>query len=343
MDAKERIMKAMHQEPTDRPPCICPGGMMNMITTDLMDEANVSWPEAHLNARMMADLAEANYEKGCFENVGVPFCMTIEAESMGAKITMGDRVHEPHVTEYALHSVKEWEKIRPMDMNSGRTKVVLDAIRILKSRNLDVPIIGNITGPVSTASSVMEPVIFYKELRKKREDAHKYMELVADEIIRFARAQIDAGADIIAISDPSGTGEILGPKLFEEYAVHYINRIIDHLQAEKMGVIVHICGQMRNVYAQVEMIHSDVLSFDSCVAMSDAKKHLKKHVLMGNVSTWTLEFGNPEKVEQLAVKCWRDGSGIISPACGLGTKSPLTNIQAIRLGIRKATEEKVEV
>ena len=74
MDAKERIRKAMHQEPTDRPPCICPGGMMNMITTDLMDEANVSWPEAHLNARMMADLAEANYEKGCFENVGVPFC-----------------------------------------------------------------------------------------------------------------------------------------------------------------------------------------------------------------------------------------------------------------------------
>ena len=50
MDAKERIRKAMHQEPTDRPPCICPGGMMNMITTDLMDEANVSWPEAHLNA-----------------------------------------------------------------------------------------------------------------------------------------------------------------------------------------------------------------------------------------------------------------------------------------------------
>ena len=125
--------------------------------------------------------------------------------------------------------------------------------------------------------------------------------------------------------------------------MHYINRIIDHLQAEKMGVIVHICGQMRNVYAQVEMIHSDVLSFDSCVAMSDAKKHLKKHVLMGNVSTWTLEFGKPEKVEQLAVKCWRDGSGIISPACGLGTKSPLTNIQAIRLGLRKATEEKVEV
>mgnify|MGYP000220140153 CR=1 FL=1 len=90
---------------------------------------------------------------------------------------------------------------------------------------------------------------------------------------------------------------------------------------------------LRSEYPQAELIHSDVLSFDSCVSMREAREHLKKHALMGNVSTWTLEFGQPEKVEQLAVKCWKDGSNIISPACGLGTKSPLTNIQAIRHGI----------
>ena len=159
MNAKERILKAMHQEPTDRPPCICPGGMMNMITTDLMDEADISWPEAHLNARMMADLAEANYRNGCFENVGVPFCMTIEAESMGAQVTMGNKIYEPHVTGYAINSVKEWKTIIPMSVEEGRAKVVLDAIRILKSRNLEVPIIGNITGTVSTASIISHSII----------------------------------------------------------------------------------------------------------------------------------------------------------------------------------------
>lgn len=346
MNAKERILKAMHQESTDRPPCICPGGMMNMITTDLMDEADISWPEAHLNARMMADLAEANYRNGCFENVGVPFCMTIEAESMGAQITMGSKIYEPHVTGYAINSVKEWKSIIPMNIEEGRVKVVLDAIRILKTRNLEVPIIGNITGPVSTASSVMEPTVFYKELRRNKEEAHCYMKFVTDEIIKFAKAQVEAGADIIAISDPSGTGEILGPKLFEEYTVKYNNMIWDALPDNMMGKIMHICGQMKNVYPQAELIHSDVLSFDSCVAMRDARAHLKKHALMGNVSTWTLEFGHPEKVEQLAVKCWKDGSNIISPACGLGTKSPLTNIQAIRRGIiekAKNQEEDLEV
>ena len=153
------------------------------------------------------------------------------------------------------------------------------------------------------------------------------------ENLEMLQEALDAGADIIAISDPSGTGEILGPKLFEEYTVKYNNMIWDALQKETMGKIMHICGQMKNVYPQAELIHSDVLSFDSCVSMREAREHLKKHALMGNVSTWTLEFGQPEKVEQLAVKCWRDGSNIISPACGLGTKSPLTNIQAIRHGI----------
>lgn len=339
MNGKDRMNKVMHGEAVDRPPCICPGGMMNMITTDLMDKANVSWPEAHLDAQMMADLALANYEQGCFENVGVPFCMTVEAEAMGAKVTMGSKIFEPHVTEYAIDSVTQWKEIKPMSLTEGRAKVVLDAIRILKSKNIDAPIIGNITGPVSTASSVMEPVVFYKELRKRREEAHAYMQFVTDEILKFARAQIEAGADIIAISDPSGTGEILGPKFFEEYAVKYINQIVDGLQEEKMGTIVHICGQMKSVYAQVNKIHANALSFDSCVPLKEAKANLEGRTLMGNVSTWTLEFGEPEKVKQLAVKCWNDGSSIISPACGLGTKSPLANVQAIRQGILGKMEE----
>ena len=56
---------------------------MNMVTTDLMDAVDIYMPQAHTDARMMAGLAKAVYEQGCFENYGVPFCMTIEAEEMG--------------------------------------------------------------------------------------------------------------------------------------------------------------------------------------------------------------------------------------------------------------------
>lgn len=337
--SRERLKKVFNKEVVDRPPCICPGGMMNMITTELMDKSNVFWPNAHLSGMQMAQLAMANYENGCFENYGVPFCMTIEAEALGAKVTLGTKEFEPRVTEYVIESVSEYKKLKSMNFNEGREQIVLDAIKILKEKNDHVPIVGNITGPISTASSLMEPVVFYKELRKKNKEAHEFMNFVTEEIIKFARAQIDAGADVIAISDPSGSGEILGPRDFEQFVVKYINQIIDALQEEKIGTIVHICGQMRSVYKQVNMIKSDALSFDSVVSMKSARENLPDRILMGNVSTYALEFGTPEKISSLTNKCIKDGSNIISPACGLGTKSPLQNIQAILTTLKKEETE----
>lgn len=326
---KERLKRIIEGKTADRPACICPGGMMNMVTLDLMREVGIYLPEAHTDARKMADLAKAVYEKGCFENYGVPFCMTVEAEEMGAGVDMGSYLYEPHVIRYVIDSASEYTRLSTVDVSRGRAKVVLDAIRILKEETEGVPIIGNLTGPISTASSVMEPVTFYKEMRRKNREVHAYVEFITEQLIRFGRAQLEAGADVIAISDPSGTGEILGPQYFKEFAVTYINQLLDALQEEKLGTIVHICGQMRPVYQEVDQLHGDVLSFDSVVPMKEAKEHLKKRVLMGNVSTYALEFGDSEKVKTLTKSCMINGADIISPACGLGMKSPLVNIQVV--------------
>lgn len=167
LSPKERLNRILRREKVDRPPCICPGGMMNMVTTEVIEEVGMDFSKAHLNAQMMANIASAVYENGCFENYGVPFCMTIEAESFGAKVDMGTNIYEPHVVEYAINSVKEWEKISEINYEEGRAKVVIDAIKLLKSKGADVPIVGNLVGPISTASSIMEPSTFYKELKKK--------------------------------------------------------------------------------------------------------------------------------------------------------------------------------
>lgn len=335
MNSKERLYLALDGQSCDRPPCICPGGMMNMVTADVMKLAEVFMPEAHKDAAKMAALAKAVYDNGCFENYGVPFCMTVEAGEMGAAVDFGNMEYEPHVVEYAIETSSQWQQLKPVDLEKGRSKVVVDAIRILSQSGDNVPVIGNLTGPVSVATSVIEPTVFYKELRKKKEDAHAFMTFVTEQLIAFGRAQIEAGADIIAISDPSGTGEILGPKFFEEFTVKYLNMLLDGLKDTGVRTIVHICGQMHNVYSQIDMVGSNALSFDSVVPMKEAREHLPERVLMGNVSTYALEFGTNEKVETLTRLCVKNGSDIISPACGLGMNSPLTNVQAMLKYLKK--------
>lgn len=326
---KERLKKTINNEKVDRAPVICPGGMMNMVTTQLLESLDIDFSKAHSDSVVMANLAKAVYDSGCFENYGLPFCMTIEAEDFGAKVDMGSNIYEPHVTEYFMNSVSDWKSVKKIDFEKGRSKTVIEAIKILKSNDDGVPIIGNVTGPISTASSIMEPVIFYKELRKKSKDAHDYMEFITNELIDFSIKQIEAGADIIAISDPSGTGEILGPKLFDEYVVKYINKLVESIHKNNANTIVHICGRMHNVYKEVDKIKSDVLSFDSIVSMKEARENLDSRVLMGNVSTYAIEFSEVEKIKELTIKCLENGSNIISPACGLGMKSPLENVKAI--------------
>ena len=332
MNSKERIFNNINGVKTDRQACICPGGMMNMIITGLMEESKVYLPAAHSDARMMADLAKQAYLSGCFENIGVPFCMTVEAEEMGAIVNMGSDIIEPHVSQYVIDTVSDYKKL---DNKKYRSDVVVDAIKILKAEMTEVAIVGNLTGPVSTAASVIEPTIFYKELRKKNADAHAFMNEVTDRLIEFGLRQIEAGADIIAISDPSGTGEILGPRYFEEFTVKYLNKLIKPLKEAGAKVIVHICGQMRGVYPQADMIESDVLSFDAIVPIREARQALPDRVLMGNISTYTLEFGTPDTIKTQTTFAADNGFDIISPACGLGMRSPLENVRAMLATLRE--------
>lgn len=327
---KERLFNALKRNETDRPPCICPGGMMNMVIEDVMDITGVKWPEAHSNPKMMADLTAGIYENGGFENFGVPFCMTVEAEAMGASVCLGTKVTEPRVIEYPIKSVTELDKLQRINLNKGRVKVVLDAIEILKEKKMDVPIIANLTGPVSVASSLIEPVEYYKELRRRPKEVHKFMEFITENLITFGIAQLKAGAEILTISDPSGTGEILGPKMFGEFAMPYLNEIIKAVRPyAKGGTIIHICGRLKSIYKELNNLNSDAISFDSITSIKEVSENVKDKAIMGNVSTLALEKGTKESLIAICNTCLNNGVHILSPACGIGARTKLENIQVV--------------
>ncbi|HSQ89309.1 MtaA/CmuA family methyltransferase [Romboutsia sp.] len=330
MNPKERLYKVLKGEKVDRPPCICPGGMMNMIVEDVMDIEDVKWPKAHIDSKMMADLTQGMYKNNGFENFGVPFCMTVEAEGMGADVYMGTKNTEPRVTQYPIESVADWKNLNKIDVNKGRAKVVIDAIKILKERNEEVPIIANLTGPISLASSLLEPMIYYKEIRRKNQQAHEFMEFVTENLIEFGKAQLQAGADVLTISDPSGTGEILGAKTFNEFAIPYLNKIIDTLKSYAPGgTIIHICGRLKSIYKELNTLHSDAISFDSITSAKQVIENVPNKVIMGNISTFALENSDKESLEVMCNSCLNSGVDILSPACGIGVRTKLENINVL--------------
>ena len=220
---------------------------MNGVVEEVMLRTGVYWPKAHGDAQMMADLSRALYESGGFENYGVPFCMTVEAEALGAEADMGDCEVEPHVVRPAIASCAEAGRLKPFDVTKGRAAAVVDAVRILKLRSAGVPVIGNITGPVSVAGTLVDMSVFLNDMRKHPDECAHLLDIITGALIIYGRAMAEAGADAICVAEPSGTGEILGAKRFREFTVPYINRLLDAIDVPVK--IVHICGKLRAVYS----------------------------------------------------------------------------------------------
>ena len=309
---------------------------MNMTVTGLMDISGYYWPEAHLEPEKMASLSLAASRILGIENVGVPFCMTVEAEGMGAVIDMGTNEHEPSIDSYPMVTISDIDRISDLDIDSGRAKVCIDAIRILKRKAPEVPVFANLTGPISLASSLIDPLIFYRTFIRNKEGAHRLMRTVNKSLKSFGDAMIEAGADVVCIADPSASGELVGKKSFDEFALHYINELVLHFR-DKYDVpsIVHICGKVQSLGTALSEIKAESISVDTCVSIKKLHDLAPSKIPMGNASTYLLSEGSPDKVLKHGLSCLNAGTGILAPACGISPKTPVENIRSLAEAVKK--------
>ncbi len=324
MNEKERLLKTLNGEKTDRPPVICPGGMMNAAVTELLDDIELNH---NIDFDAMVSAAVKVRDIAGFENYGVPFCMTCESEPFGVIISEGDKFSEPRILEYNENELENIMENYKMGIdNSTRSKTVIRAIEKLK--NDEVPVIGNITGPISTSTSIVDPLKLFKMLRKEPERAYKFIEFVNDHLIFYAQKMAEAGVDVIAVSDPTATGEILGQKNFNSFAMPMYRKFLDAMKKRNIPVIIHICGDAKTIIDSLNTLDAGALSFDSIVNMRYAKSKIDT-CLMGNINTQLLQNGPKDKIVSITRNAIDSGVDIVSPACGLGMSTPVANLRAI--------------
>ncbi|MDR1570946.1 MAG: methylcobamide--CoM methyltransferase [Clostridiales Family XIII bacterium] len=337
LSEKERLSRAFDGKPVDRKPVICPGGMMNAAIVDVMTETGHVLPDAHSDDLLMSLLAEDIRRLTGFENLGVPFCMTIEPGALGSEVDLGSLSCEPKIRAEAFGSVREVEyRDIPAALRGGRVETLWNAAARLSGKDGDVPVIGSISGPVSTAASIVDPMVFLKELRKDGANAHRVMSYVTDFLIEYAKGLLESGVYAVSIADPTATGEILGPRLFDEYAVHYINRVVDAIHDAGGRAIVHICGNMGSVWRLIPSFRADAISADAMVSLKKLKADFPQIVTMGNLSTYTLEFASPSAVAEKAAGIAGGSIDIAAPACGLSTSSSIENLRAFTGTVKDA-------
>jgi [methyl-Co(III) methanol-specific corrinoid protein]:coenzyme M methyltransferase len=339
MTPMTRLIYALEGSKVDRPPFICPGGMMNMVTSEVMNRTGYSWEKVYENPEALADLALKTSSMIGIENIGVPFCMTAEAEAFGAEIEPGSLYTEPRIASYPLSGIRDWRRLEYSDFNQGRIQSVIKSIELLSNSNNNLPVIASITGPISLATSLIEPMVFFRCMYEAPAEIHAFLDFLTSNLIEYARSLSSSGAHILAIADPGASGEILGPRNFNNFALPYINRIIKDTAELFRSNLVHICGNLNSVFTQLNMLQTKAISIDSATGITAIRNAVPGKVIIGNVSTHLLERGTKEQVKKSSKQSLIHGAGILAPACGISMNTPLVNLKAMAETVLLCPEE----
>jgi MtaA/CmuA family methyltransferase len=155
-------------------------------------------------------------------------------------------------------------------------------------------------------------------------------EIIVQNAIAFAAAQIRAGADMIGVGDAAAS--LVGPKLYREYVLPLQKKLFAGLHEAGGTVKLHICGNTTDIVKYMFQSGADIVDLDWMVSIDQARQDVGDEVtLCGNFDpSGILLQGNPETVAQAARECLRAGGKkfILMPGCEVAPATPEENIRA---------------
>lgn len=239
----------------------CVGDNLEEIPTEVIENLKLKFPEIHNNpdemVKLSIELKKHNSDSIC----RLPFCNTVEGEALGADIKMGDEKIGPRVNKYALNNLDELKNIKEIELTVGRIHAVLEAVENLSSQG-EITVL-NVVGPMTIISYLMDPVIFYKAIRKNREIIDAFMKVIENSIVKYIIEGFKRGARIISYGDPVGDLDIVGPKIFREISGKATYDILKMSQQNLNHGMIHICGKTSTALEKMGFIQSDSIIYNN--------------------------------------------------------------------------------
>ena len=308
-----------------RPPVLNP---TSIVCHGLMDAAGISFPEAHLNANAMAELALAGHEVLGFDSVMPEFSVQQEAAALGSEIDWGHRDRMPENKTFPHEDFSDIE-IPENLLEMPSMKVVLDALSILRRHvGGKAAIVGKVMGPWTLSYHMAGTQNFLLQIGlREREKVNRMLRQLMPVTIAFARAQFQAGADIVVLADHA-TGNLVGPYHYRDILLPIHQEITAQIDGP---LILHVCGDCSDRLEYFAQSGVDAYHFEWQVDAKTAVEKVGHQIsLVGNINNpVTLYQGTPDDVFEQVRYAIKSGVNLIGPECAIPLATPIDNLRAI--------------
>ena len=327
MTPKERLYARLAGKPVDKIP------NMNIFMFIVAREAGVSYSEYVRDYRKLVEGNLICAEKYGVDSVGAISDPVRETAAFGARVVFRENAcpysEVPLITDDFDLSVLN--RFDPLD--SPRTLDRVKACELLRQKaGNDYPVIGWVEGCLAEAADLRGINELLVDLAEDEEYLAKLFEIVFAQQKRFAKAQIDAGADFIGVGN--AVASLVGPALYEKYGLAFDRAIVDYIHEQGAGVKLHICGNITKLLELLLQVGPDILDVDWMVDFRRAAQVFKgsKTAVSGNFNpAGAILLGSVEQVEAEIRRCISEGTEttLIAGGCEIPAAAPDENLRAM--------------
>ena len=325
MNAYERFVRRMNGERVDRPP------NFNIMMTFAAHHIEQPLSRYYLDFRVLcrANLAvQSKFGLDILQAISDPYR---EAYDLGAEIVFPED-GLPLSRTPLLSDPKELTRLKPIAPDQGRRMSDrLEAIRTFRQEfGGQVPIMGWVEGALAEAANLRGIGALLMDCIDRPEWLRELLEICTQVEIAFARAQVEAGADIIGLGDAIASQ--ISPQMYQEFALPYEQRIF--AAVHEMGALgrLHICGNTSHIVLPMSTSGASIVDLDWMVDLRTAAEVIgERVVLCGNVDpVAVLLQGRPDLVRKEVEKCASAGGRrwICAAGCEVPDGTPHANLFA---------------
>jgi [methyl-Co(III) methanol-specific corrinoid protein]:coenzyme M methyltransferase len=308
-----------------RPPVANP---TSIVCHGLMDATGIPFPDAHLNPNAMAEMALAGHDLLGFDAVMPEFSVQQEAAALGCEMDWGGRDRMPDNKSFPYADFSDVEVPEHL-LEKPSMKVVLDALSILRRHvGGKVAIVGKVMGPWTLSYHMAGTQNFLLQIGlDERKKINTMLRQLMPVTIAFARAQFQAGADVVVLADHA-TGDLVGKYHYKEYLLPIHQELTSQIEGP---LILHVCGDCSDRLGLFAQTGVDAYHFEWQVDAKMAMERINGRIsLVGNINNpETLYQGSPEDVYKQARYAIEAGVNLIGPECAIPLATPIENLKAI--------------
>jgi [methyl-Co(III) methanol-specific corrinoid protein]:coenzyme M methyltransferase len=325
MTPREIFLRALRRQPRPRPAV---GSATSVVTTDLMEEVGVFFPQAHLDAELMARLAAAGHTLLGLDNVAPLFSVWHESAAMGCRVDWGTRKRMPDCRWPRYDSITRPITIPDDVLDHPACQVPLAAIARLRCQFGDeVAIVGKVFGPWTLGYHMFGVEEFLISTILNPGALRRAIASLKELTVRFGEAQIAAGADALCLADHA-TRDLCSPLNYRDFLMEVHREMVQRLPCP---LILHICGDTSDRVGYIRQTGIACFHFDSKVPAGEARRLAGEELaLMGGTSNLeVIRSGRPEGIRVEAAEKIVSGIDIIGPECAVPLDAPWRNIREL--------------